>query len=370
MPVRVLFPFVGDSVGGSHISTTVLIKHLDHERYEPAVVLHEEGPLVPYLEAQGIDYEIVRLPALAGQVPSVARILGAQLRSLPAMRRAINRAGAAIVHTNDLRMHLSWSFGARATGRRWFWHQRMLLSGAATWSLLGLVASQTACISKAVQESLPAGHRDKAHVLYNPVQPQPTRGAATDLRSTLGIPSTALLVGFVGNMVSQKRPLCFVEAAAEIAREFEGDVRFVLIGDDRGGLMERAKALVADLEIGQRTHFLGHRSPVEPLIAQFDLLIAPGVGDGFGRTLAEAMFVGTPVLAADSGGHSEIVSDGLNGWLSPPDDVAALSRKAQSILRDRDLRSKVAGTAREMAIVNFDARHHAMKVMTLYDRMI
>lgn len=82
------------------------------------------------------------------------------------------------------------------------------------------------------------------------------------------------------------------------------------------------------------------------------------------------MIVGTPVLAVDSGGHSEIVCDGINGWLAPPDDVKALSRSALNILCDRNMRTKVAETAREFAKANYDIGRHALKVMALYDKIV
>ena len=42
---RVLFPFVGDTVGGSHISTLELALGLDGGRFEAVVAVHREGPL-------------------------------------------------------------------------------------------------------------------------------------------------------------------------------------------------------------------------------------------------------------------------------------------------------------------------------------
>ena len=51
---RVCFPFVGDSLGGSHMSTLLLIEGLARSRYEPVLVVHEEGPLTAHLKARDI----------------------------------------------------------------------------------------------------------------------------------------------------------------------------------------------------------------------------------------------------------------------------------------------------------------------------
>jgi glycosyltransferase involved in cell wall biosynthesis len=370
MPVPVLFPFVGDSVGGSHISSTLLIENLDHRRYEPVVVLDRDGPLAKYLDARGVQYEFRSLPVLAGDSPSASRIMAAQLRSLPKMMSIVVGEKAGIVHTNDLRMHLTWSSVALTMRRRWFWHQRMLLSSLLAWAILGWAADETVCISNAVRSSLPVRYRSRANVLYNPVDTRSLSSGRTELRTELGMPQNTVVIGFVGNMVEQKRPLLFVEAAAIIAHSSQKDVRFVLIGDDRGGQLTRATALAKELGIANRTHFLGHRSPVEPLIASFDLLVSPGVGDGFGRTLVEAMIAETPVIASDSGGHREIITDSVNGWLVRPDDVEAFAAKTLLLLAEPDQRSRVAKKAAREAKVKFDPARHAQQVMAIYDRML
>ena len=59
---RVCFPFVGDSLGGSHMSTLLLIEGLARSRYEPVLVVHEEGPLTAHLEARDIPFELLPLP--------------------------------------------------------------------------------------------------------------------------------------------------------------------------------------------------------------------------------------------------------------------------------------------------------------------
>ena len=56
-----LLPFVGDSVGGSHISALELVRGLDRRRYNAIVAIHQEGRLRNYVETQGIAAE--RAPA-------------------------------------------------------------------------------------------------------------------------------------------------------------------------------------------------------------------------------------------------------------------------------------------------------------------
>ena len=80
---RVLFPFVGDQFGGSHLSTLLLIKHLDRGRYEPVIVVHERGPLTEHLERRGFSYQLLPLSAYPGRRPVALDIALCAVRTLP-----------------------------------------------------------------------------------------------------------------------------------------------------------------------------------------------------------------------------------------------------------------------------------------------
>ena len=365
---RVLFPYVGDSVGGSHISSTLLISHLDPERYQAVVLLQQEGPLEDLLARMGLAYQITPLPELAGGVPRITSIVRAELRSLPAALSLLRHNDIALVHTNDLRMHLTWFMPAWFSGRRWIWHQRMLLSQSPLWRLLPFAAARIFCISKAVQDTLPTHRNVPSDVLYNPIEVDvEDEDQRSRLLEEIKAPVDALIFGFVGNMTMQKRPNIFIEAAALMMKQSGAPLNFVLFGDNRGGMREHTEDLARTRGIADRVHFMGHRIPIEPWISALDFLLAPGVGDGFGRTLVEAMLSGTPVIAADSGGHPEIIEHEVTGLLFLPDHPNALAGAAMELLNNPSKAMAMKNIAREYAINTFSANHHAEQVMSAYD---
>ena len=67
--MNILFPFVGDSVGGSHWSAINLFTELQTRiNINPTIVLHiADGPLSKHLDSLGIPYDVVPLSNLAGQ---------------------------------------------------------------------------------------------------------------------------------------------------------------------------------------------------------------------------------------------------------------------------------------------------------------
>ena len=115
---RVCFPFVGDLVGGSHISALKLVRSLAGSRYEPMVLVHEEGELASYLERQEIPFQAapVRLgkrgPGRQGAIAD-ARWALAAAAAVPRLSRFLREEGVRVVHTNDGRMHALWAPAAR-----------------------------------------------------------------------------------------------------------------------------------------------------------------------------------------------------------------------------------------------------------------
>ena len=74
--MKILFPFVGDSVGGSHISAIELIKELKNTGTNVLIVLHvKNGPLAYFLKKQELSYSFVPAQKLAGEKPSILHIL-------------------------------------------------------------------------------------------------------------------------------------------------------------------------------------------------------------------------------------------------------------------------------------------------------
>jgi glycosyltransferase involved in cell wall biosynthesis len=369
-PIRVCFPYVGDSVGGSHISSSLLISCLNPRRVQPVVVLHEDGPVAAHLQAQGIDYEMLRLSGYAGTKPRLSHIFGSIVRNAPTLASFLRSRRIDIVHANDLRMNLTWPLPTRLTGRRFIWHQRVVVSKSPYWRILSAAANQVLSVSRAAYDTLPRPGRQRGAVLYNPFTPeattQPHTLAKAWLLKQIGVDGDVMVAGFVGNMTAQKRPLLFVQAAAKMAVVHKRWV-FVLVGDDRGGLTNEARAMATDLGIEHRTHFVGYQRPPETWMAGFDVMLAPGVNEAYGRAIVEALLCGTPVVAADSGSNREILfADGM-GAIAPADDPAAFAAAALRVTTTHD---RVPLLAQSQLRERHSPVAHALKVESVYRRLL
>ena len=70
--IRICYPFVGDSIGGSHLSSVELIKKLDKSKFEMILILHKKGILYEYLIKEGLKPIILKIDTFVGKKKGIA----------------------------------------------------------------------------------------------------------------------------------------------------------------------------------------------------------------------------------------------------------------------------------------------------------
>ena len=128
-PIKVCFPFIGDEVGGSHISALKLISNLDRSKIDPLIVLHQSnGVLAEYIRQEGLSFaglpEVEILAPQARRGAENLRIWDYLANTVPTLRRFLVSNRIQIVHTNDGQIHSTWALAARFSGAKLVWHHR------------------------------------------------------------------------------------------------------------------------------------------------------------------------------------------------------------------------------------------------------
>lgn len=160
------------------------------------------------------------------------------------------------------------------------------------------------------------------------------------VRRELGIGDDEMVFG-TAVVLSKQKGISYLLDAAERVLASGGPearrIRFLVAGD--GPLRGELEAKAASMGLGDRVLFLGYRRDVPDLISSFDVYVLPSLWEGLPLALIEALAIGKPILCTTVGGNPEIVEDGVNGYLVPPGDAAAL---ADRILRLHGERASAA----------------------------
>lgn len=131
------------------------------------------------------------------------------------------------------------------------------------------------------------------------------------------------------------------------------DVMLVVIGD--GPELGKNRALAETLGIAHRVQFLGDRTRDETLVffSACSLFVLPSRVEPFGLVLLEAACYKRPIVATAVGGIPEILTDGVNAFLVPPDDPAAMADKMKTLLANPRLGDRFGTSAHASVLARF-----------------
>ena len=178
----------------------------------------------------------------------------------------------------------------------------------------------------------------------------------------------------VGRFVAKKGPLHTIRAFSQVCRELgdrEPKLALWMVGD--GPLLKQAQALVLELGLQYRVHFLGiqPQSKVAELMREVrgfvqHSLVAPD-GDSEGNPVAvmEAQLSGLPVVATRHAGIPDVVLEGESGFLVDEGDVAAMAGAITRLIEDPELAAQLGDCGRRRVQNWFTIDHHLRQVSDL-----
>ncbi len=187
------------------------------------------------------------------------------------------------------------------------------------------------------------------------------------LRATLEIPEGVPLILAVAVLRPPKGIDRLIRALPTICETID-DAQLLIVGDgpERG----RLEQLATDIGIRDRVTFTGQRADVPDLMSIADVFVLPTLDDAQPTVVMEAMASRLPVIASRVGGIPDMIADGVDGLLVPPDDVAALEAAVSSILSDPARQADVAAAGRATVEEKFSLDRQVERLTGLYEELL
>jgi len=172
---------------------------------------------------------------------------------------------------------------------------------------------------------------------------------------------------YLGRLSEEKDPANLLQAMWELKRR-NLDVELVLAG--AGPERESLEDEVMSLGLAPSVTMPGHVADVDSLLASADILVSPSRTECMPNSLLEAMRSGVPVVATNVGGVGEMIRDGIDGLLCPPQDPAALADAIARLIADPLLARRLAESARERVAREFNFEKYVEATLALYRRLL
>jgi N-acetyl-alpha-D-glucosaminyl L-malate synthase BshA len=203
------------------------------------------------------------------------------------------------------------------------------------------------------------GAKNDIEVIYNFVNCEKYKPSQNKGLREYFAPQDEKILIHVSNFRPVKRPTDVVQIFERVHKEIPSVLLMVGDGPERSN----AEWAARDAGIEHHVQFLGKQENIEELIGISDLLLLPSETESFGLVALEAMSCEVPVVASRVGGLPEVVTDGVEGFLVEPRDVARMAERALFILADATRRVEMGKRAREKAHAQFCST----RIISLYE---
>ncbi len=340
-----------------------------------AVVASSGGAMVRTLDRHGIPH--VPLP-LQSKNPIVMRANVARLR------KVIRQYGADIVHARSRAPAWSAEAAARREGSHFVTtvhgtystasalkrrYNAVMMRGERVIAISNFIADQVQDTYGVDQTRLRIIHRGVDVEVFAPASV--TQERMIQLATAWKLPDDRQVILMPGRFSRWKGHQLVVEALAKLDRR---DVICVMAGADTasGDYLSAIEKKARELKVLELVRFVDFTRDMPAAYMLSDAVVSASTRpEAFGRTLAEALAMGRPVVGPEHGGAPEIIGDGGIGWLFPPGDAGGLAEAlAAALSLNSGARHRLADEAMRWIRAEFANPRMCADTLAVYEEVL
>jgi glycosyltransferase involved in cell wall biosynthesis len=376
-PAKVMYIINDLSIGGAEMMLYKLLAETDRARFYPVVIsLMHHAALRERIEALGIAVHTTKMR------PGLPTPMGLW-RLVRLIRRLKPDLILGWMYHSCLAAQLANIFSSQRAPILWSIHysisslhreKRITAAAIRVCAFLSKLPAQIIFVSRAAQlQHKPLGYSlENSCVIPNGIDVTefvPSTEARLSVRSELGLPGNAFLIGLMGRYHAMKDHSNFLRAAALLSK-LHPEAHFLLIGRKVDRENQKLCQSIQELGLVQQTHLLGERHDVPRLAAALDVFsLSSSYGESFPNVIGEAMACGVPCVVTDVGDAAWIL--GSTGRVVPPRDPSALAEAWQEMI---DLgpggRLALGREARARVIERFTLESVVARYDALYENVL
>ncbi len=181
----------------------------------------------------------------------------------------------------------------------------------------------------------------------------------------MGISEDAPVVGIIANLRPVKRIDRFIEVASMIKNK---NCHFIIVGwaKDR-------KVLLREIDrrgLNDRMHFVYSVDNVYQYLKLFDIGVLTSASEGLSNSLIEYSLSGSPSVAFDVGGNSEIIEDGETGYIIKDGDKESMATKIDLLIENKKQARQLGEKAIQFSRAAFSIEKMVSKTESFYETIL
>tara|TARA_Y100001970_G_scaffold261626_1_gene344955 strand:+ start:11046 stop:12152 length:1107 start_codon:yes stop_codon:yes gene_type:complete len=364
--IKITFPYVGDTIGGSHFSSLNIYKILKESRiYDSDIILHkDDDKLSKYLTDNKIPFKIFKINKFVGEDTKVFKNIFFILINTLKIFKYIKKNNIDIVHGNDLRINLSWIVATFLSRKIFIWHQRVAISNSLFWFFFMLFPKKIIVPSNFIYNQIPKIFKRKTKILKNIIFDR-NQLNLIDLNINESIYNYNF--GYVGKISKNKNIIKLLHLFNLLSKKIKKKITLNIAGNLDENFSNEFYEFINKNNI--KNIIIFKFSDNISFITKNDFIISPGLNESFGRTLLESMYLGKICIASNSGAHKELITNSKNGFLVNFDNPKNFIELFEKFLNNKDLLIKMKISSSNYAKDNFNLNVISSDYIKFYNKL-
>jgi glycosyltransferase involved in cell wall biosynthesis len=340
-----------------------------------SLIASEGGPMVR---------EILRHGALHIELPLAAKNPFTMRANVGRLARLVVQHGVDIVHARSRAPAWSAEAAARRTGVHFVttfhgtysvgiglkrYYNAVMGRGERVIAISDFIARHMVDVYRVDPARIRTIHRGVDVARFNPESVSKER--IVDLAARWNLPDDRRIILLPGRFSDWKGHALVIESLARLGRR---DVLCIMVGADTASeaYLERLTKLAAERKVTELLRFVDYWRDMPTAYMLSDVVLSAAIKpEAFGRTLAEGLAMGRPLVGPAHGGALEIVDDRRTGWLFRPGNAESMAAALHEALAlDSLARAKLAAAGRRAVRARFTKEHMCAGTLGVYAEVL
>ena len=379
---NILFIHQSAELYGSDKTLLLVLKNLDKSKFNPLVVLPQEGPLKEELENENIEVVIAPVLKLSRKMFTIwnsIQIFKDLKKGISILEELHKKHHFDLIYSNTLAVLLGMIF-AKKRKIKHLWHVHEIIVHPKIIAgifpkLLNKYADLIVCNSNATLKNLVQRKEliaQKSVVIYNGMDPINSE-LPVATKKDFGYNDNDIIITLVGRISRLKGHKWLLTT---LVKHFSAstNIKVVFVGSPVAGQEYYATEIeqfIAENQLEATVKILPFTKNLSKIWDITDIALMPSTeAESFGLVAAEAMLAKKPVIASSHGGLKEIVIDNQTGFLVEPNNVEAFSEALTKLFANPQLRKEFGENGYQRAIQEFSVEKYVQNFELVFSKLI